>query len=473
MYSCPNCAANLKFDISRQALFCEACETVLDPYSVVKEQDAEVQQYFEVTTFTCPQCGGEIISEDNEAAAFCSFCGGSTILDSRISKARRPFFIIPFKKTKKDCVESYKKMVGSDIFASDEVRNEKNIESFRGIYMPYWTYRYEKNGIVSVSATKSYQRGNYRYTEHHKLTGNLESKYDNISFDASSSFADNLSNAIAPFDQSQQLPFTPSFLSGFYADASDVGNDVYISDGRELVADDMSRKLKMTQPFSKYATKEKEIRSELLPQCTNGKLCMFPVWFMSLRTKGKNGEDRVSYAVVNGQTGRAAGDIPISMKKYTLISAGFGLLLFLILNFVFNLTISPKTSGLVATIMCVVMGIVFKNRETEINRRSIGADDKGIMSVSDEGLAVTKVNAANTLKKMKKQKTFFWIPVAVTALTDLINPVDDFWYYFSAILALAFVVLLIIRIVGRFNELTTRKLPQFNRTGGDDSASNL
>ncbi len=69
MYECPNCAGNLKFDIARQQLHCEYCGTMMDPYQVSGERDAEEKAgEYEVTVFTCPQCGGEILSEDTTAA---------------------------------------------------------------------------------------------------------------------------------------------------------------------------------------------------------------------------------------------------------------------------------------------------------------------------------------------------------------------------------------------------------------------
>ena len=40
MYECPNCAGNLKFNIARQQLHCEYCDTQVDPYSFHKEKDA-------------------------------------------------------------------------------------------------------------------------------------------------------------------------------------------------------------------------------------------------------------------------------------------------------------------------------------------------------------------------------------------------------------------------------------------------
>mgnify|MGYP002903218679 FL=1 len=145
MLSCPNCGGNLKFDIPSQQLSCEHCHTLFDPYDFDgKTSDAEESKTFngdyEVTIFTCPQCGGEILSTDNAAAGFCSFCGASTILYSRISHEKRSNYIIPFQKTKEQCKEAYARRMKHSIFAPKELRDPSYIDSFRGIYMPYWAF---------------------------------------------------------------------------------------------------------------------------------------------------------------------------------------------------------------------------------------------------------------------------------------------------------------------------------------------
>ena len=58
MYQCPNCGAGLRFDIPSQQLFCDHCGSTLDPYEAEKEKDAEEREEYDVTIFTCPQCGG-------------------------------------------------------------------------------------------------------------------------------------------------------------------------------------------------------------------------------------------------------------------------------------------------------------------------------------------------------------------------------------------------------------------------------
>lgn len=78
----------------------------MDPYDFHKKRDAQESRlpespaggkhderlpeikFYKTTLFTCPQCGGELITEDDTVATFCSYCGGSTILDSRIKRKK-------------------------------------------------------------------------------------------------------------------------------------------------------------------------------------------------------------------------------------------------------------------------------------------------------------------------------------------------------------------------------------------------
>ena len=234
MFACKNCGGNVKYDIASGQLACEYCHSLFDPYAYEdKTSDAEVSKDFDATIFTCPQCGGEIISTDNTAAGFCSFCGASTVLYSRISKEHRPDYIIPFQKTKDDCKQAYSRLMAKAIFAPSELKDPKKIDSFRGIYMPYWTYYVTSNGSLNIPATKSQRRGDYIITDHFNLTGTLDSYYKGLSYDASSSFDDSISESLAPYDVKGMKEFTPAYLSGFYGDTADVDSAVYKPDAEE------------------------------------------------------------------------------------------------------------------------------------------------------------------------------------------------------------------------------------------------
>lgn len=124
-----------------------------------------------------------------------------------------------------------------------------------------------------------------------------------------------MSSAIAPFDLRQGREFAPSFLSGFYADTNDVEKHVYLQEAEDIVVRHAAGQLARDSVCRKYHAEAAEggqrIRNALRPAERTSELAMLPVWFLSYR----NG-DRVSYAVVNGQTGKAAADLPVDMKKY-------------------------------------------------------------------------------------------------------------------------------------------------------------
>ena len=65
MYQCSGCGGPLKFDIATQNMKCEQCMSLTDPYSLQIKDGAE--ESYDATVFTCPHCGGEIISMDDRS----------------------------------------------------------------------------------------------------------------------------------------------------------------------------------------------------------------------------------------------------------------------------------------------------------------------------------------------------------------------------------------------------------------------
>ncbi len=593
MYECPNCAANLKFNIARQMLYCENCETTVDPYAFHKEKDAEErvvsaadvngekpagiqEEEYEVTIFSCPQCGGEILSEDTTAATFCSFCGSATILDSRISRERRPGYIIPFTKTKKDCEKAYAKMMHRAFFAPSDLKDKAHIEKFRGIYMPYWVYSFEKNGPASFRGKKTYRRGDYVYSKYYQLDCEVEESYKGFAYDASASFSDNLSNAIAPFDLKEGKPFAPTFLSGFYADTNDVDRYVYESEAENIVIGDACKRIVKQRGCRKYHVNEgsnlRYLKSAVRPTECKAELAMLPVWFLSYR----NG-DRVSYAVVNGQTGEVAADLPVDFKKYVIGSAVLAVPLFILLNLFF--TIRPTTILWIAAILAVICALISNVQMSGIVMRESGADDKGLMfakkhgymsEASTQGQDLAEAMAAGRERQRRKKRDnpttkalkmvgisllvmiavaalptvvlpmvtrslmtgmmtgeatvsytinlmpilsramlflfigCFFLPIIISVckqasgkkkssfgrnmkvklptlmkpiaalvlavVIQILNPVADEFYYIGAFVCMGAILWAIMDIIKQHNLLTTRKLPQFNKRGGDENA---
>lgn len=530
MFSCPNCGGNLKFDIPSQQLGCEHCQTLIDPYSMEEKTPAtESTNEFEVTVFTCPQCGGEILSTDTSAAEFCSFCGASTILHSRLTKEKRPSYIIPFQKTKEDCKQAYQKMMSRAIFAPKEFKNPKHIDSFRGIYMPYWAFYVEQKGPFSFSGSKSHRKGDYIYTDSYALRGEMDAYYKGLSYDASSSFDDTISEKIAPYDVKGMKAFTPAYLSGFYADTADVDSGLYLNDAETTAFDNSIDQVYHHYPSLEYSGLD--FPSDLHTEVKTVDSAMFPVWFLSYR----NG-NRVAYATVNGQTGKVVSDLPVDIRKYTLGSLLLALPIFVLLNLFF--TIIPSNLLAITSFIALFAALIFSLELDSIAEKDAGIHDRGRMF--KEKPEMLSFSNKKRKKKAKKKKNsgvtnilpwiivafwvfclgstfilpildalstdlpFVWIiilviavfvavygfntrknlpekppiigfvaalvSIVISAIIGFINPVSDIFYYAGVILSLIAIFITIMDIMKSYNVLATRRLPQFDRTGGDDHA---
>ena len=143
----------------------------------------------------------------------------------------KPEHIIPFQVTKEDCKKAYCKEVRRHPFVSRKYSNPDLIESFRGIYMPYWSYRAVMQGQFSVRATSPRERISSDTYEiiHYDLVGNSNLAMEGYSRDASLSFDDDISESLAPYEYKEQKPFVPGYLSGFYAETGNVDPHEYDS----------------------------------------------------------------------------------------------------------------------------------------------------------------------------------------------------------------------------------------------------
>ena len=468
MYACPNCGGGLRFDISSQKLKCDYCDSDHDPYDITKEKDAGVETgEYGVTIFTCPQCGGEVMTTDESITGFCTFCGASTVLDARMSKEKRPAKIITFKKTKEDCKNIYKKMAGKALFAPRELKDPEYLEKFRGIYIPYWVYDISYDETVKAAGVTTSTGLNSITTNYYDVYCGVDAEYTGVSYDASASFDDHISETIAPFNTANMQEFTPSFLSGFYADTADVDKNLYRADAVKAAQTDAAAQLASFNGLRQYSVSHDAARQALSGkerinrEVNEPQLGLFPVWFLSYRTK----KDRVAYAVVNAENGEISADLPVSVGKYVLFSLIMAAPIFALLAFLFTLT-PGWTLGLTAA-LAVISLIVYAKEISELKKRHLKYDDKGFYE--KYGPKQDK----EELKKIAPARGALGsiAAIAIVLIVLRINPVDDFYFYAAAIAAIIGVCLTMSAIIRRYNILMTRPSPKFyERRGGNDSA---
>ena len=267
--------------------------------------------------------------------------------------------------------------------------------------MPYWLYDMSVTGPVSARSSTSHRSGDYIITDHYSLSGNIQAAYNGVSYDASSTFADDISNDIAPYSVKDITAFTPSFLSGYYADIADVSADTYVGAARDLGRSCAETYLRQKTPFGKESLDGKI--NLPTPNMNVKRSAMFPVWFMAYR-RG----NRVAYATVNGQTGKVCADIPVSIPKYLVCAILMAIVSFPILQFL--LTLTPHSIMILVSIISIVVACMYNGEMKKILSLETHDSDLGYQSRIDKiqnNRMQAQKGADNNNAKKKKNGTSF------------------------------------------------------------------
>ena len=528
MFKCPNCGGTLVFDVGMQKLVCRYCrsEINVEDYKVDNSVQADA-----MSVYTCSDCGARLISPDQSAVAFCSYCGSQKILEERMQEKLDPQKIIPFKVPKSTCINNYKNTVKKIPYMPKELKDAEFLENFRGVYIPYWRLKTGFTDEPLKLKGYSYARsGEYVYTREFRVEANLGSRITGLPYDASSSFDDAIAESIAPYRQKSIRNYRPGYLAGFCADLPDVDPEIYRKEAEEKAVEEAVSAIKNT--FSRKSDitvslpdSKKKLRELLKPHPEATAALYLPVWFLTWRRR-----DRVAYMVMNGETGEAAMDIPVSLGSFFAVSALTAGILFALMTLFVSMT-APTALLLSMTLSTAAMmlyqrqtkkihdrethvfdrGYFIEGRDTEISERRAERIRRrrlrntwavpavvvtvfllllewGVYAVADgmpderaqvASFFLFPVAAYNVLRAL----TFTWHIREKSVILEILAgafgilygyyvlytlQVHDYMYYIGCILCIGSVLLSSIGMIRKYNLLATRPLPTFfDRTGGD------
>ena len=369
MYGCPGCGSMMTFDIPGQELKCGHCGRTESVAEADKREARTAGSSFSVDLLTCPTCGAEIRTMNTAQAAFCSYCGASVMLEQRETEMEAPETVAPFQVTREQCFEKYRSMVSKSLCADRRLKKDVTAESFRGIYVPHYIYSAAVKGETVLEGTET--KGNDTY--YYNTSVSLNHQFDNILHDASREMPDAMSEKIAKVDRDAFKPFSPAYLSGFYADVPDTEESAYEPFARaeavRLGLKDVMSDLKGGYNYSTTEA-EKKLVNMAHAKCTGRTLV--PVWFMSIRSRG-----RLLYAIQNGVTGEMVADLPMDIPRFGLIALIAAVPIFLLLNYI-NLVLRPEMVMIVAMLMAL-------GAQWIVNRHRNNIRDKELAEQASEG----------------------------------------------------------------------------------------
>lgn len=290
-------------------------EFTWDPASAAQWSDEEQTA---VRSYTCQSCGGELITDENTAATFCTYCESPTILPGRLSGSIRPDAVLPFQKSKEDAQAAFSALCKGKPLLPRSFFQHQRVEKITGIYVPFWLYDCASTFDGKYKATQvrrwSDSRYHYTKTDHYLLMRAASADFAGIPMDASSKMDDSIMESIEPFDFTQMIEFDTSYLSGFFADKYDVEAD----QGQERIRQRVSATMEqMIQPsMIGYATAVPTAK-QLNVLHSKARYVLLPVWMLHTRYR-----DKTYVFAMNGQTGKMTGTFPVCPKRSAVWFAG-------------------------------------------------------------------------------------------------------------------------------------------------------
>lgn len=277
--------------------------------------------------FTCSSCGAQIVCDENTMATECCYCGNPTMLPSRFEGMLKPDFVIPFKKTKEEAVAALKEFYkGKKLLPAAFTANNR-VEAIQAMYVPFWLF----DSSVTASGTYHATRDSVVETEDEIITTTMhyncvregEMAFEHIPVDGSKKMDDSFMESIEPFDYSEMVPFSTAYLTGYLADKYDVDAEAAVKRADERVVKSAEGCLEAT--VNGYTMVSDNGDCAVMKDESAVHYAMAPVWILTTSY-----EDKPYTFMMNGQTGKFVGSLPVDygkLRNYTLLAFVLGTLL--------------------------------------------------------------------------------------------------------------------------------------------------
>ena len=339
-FKCPCCGGYLEFQPSLQKFKCLYCSQVLSEEELL-DRSNEKQEAFaaaqaaepaaakaeHLRTYQCQMCGAEIVTDETTAATRCYFCHSPVVLHDRLDEEFKPDGVIPFQLDKETAEKKFMDYVKPKKFVDRSFFNSAQLEMFSGVYYPWWYADVEGEADFEGEGTRSSvtTTSTHIITTTRVYTVQREGKlsFRNLARKALMKADGKLSDGIHPYDVDGIKPYASGYLSGFLAEKRDIpeatAKEEMTAEARGYASDMMQQ----DHPFNSlsgntnfWATKVKM------------KYVLLPAWVLTYKG-GKDGAPY--YYMMNGQTGRVCGKLPIDKKRLLATALGVGLAVFLAL----------------------------------------------------------------------------------------------------------------------------------------------
>jgi hypothetical protein len=333
-HPCPACGAQAEWNPGKQKLICPFCGTE-SPYKVsdsgaIEELDL-VRALREIPdesrgwqteriTVQCQSCKAVSVFAPDRVGQRCEFCGSPALVPyEEIKSPIRPQSLLPFRVADTTVREQIRRWYKSKWLAPNALKSRALVDTVRGVYIPYWTFD------AKVVCPWEAEAGHYYYTTetYRDNKGNLQTRqvrhvrwepasgvvnhfFDDEPIPGTRGVNHGLLKQVEPFPTNELTPYDTSYLSGFVVEHYQV---VLLEAAQ---ASEASMHEKLEQMCASQVPGDTYRNLVIHPTFSDRtfKHILVPIWLLTY-TYGT----RAFHVLVNGSTGRMAGEYPKSPWK--------------------------------------------------------------------------------------------------------------------------------------------------------------
>jgi len=347
---CPGCGGGLKFKPG-VGFKCEYCLSVytqeqLDAFNQTATADGDPRPAAEVSpsaaadakqgeavVYSCPSCGAQVMTDATTAATSCHYCHNPIVLSGKVSGDNKPDKVIPFVLTKEQAAEQFRKHCEGRTFLPKDFYSEEQIENLYGVYYPYWVVDAEVDGTYTAvgEVEKITRSGDDRHVQ---VTSYDVERSGNVSLQDMTGAAIRSEEAeilgyVLPYELSKAQDFSMSYLLGFRAEMKNV-EQKDLKPEIEQTKKDLTRQL-LRSGLSQYnSVINEDVRLKTLSE--KWEYALLPVWIVTYKYA-----DKIYMYGINGQTGKAFGELPVDKNKLTIASVLSGVAAAVIMFLIFTM----------------------------------------------------------------------------------------------------------------------------------------
>ncbi|PYR79009.1 MAG: zinc ribbon domain-containing protein [Acidobacteria bacterium] len=348
-HPCPACGAQAEWNPGKQKLVCPFCGTEapydvtqagaiveLDLVKALRELPDEARGWqVERRTVQCRSCKAVSVFDPARVGQRCEFCGSPELVDYQEIKAPiRPQSLLPFKVPESTVREQIRRWYKSKWLAPGSLKTRALVDTVRGVYIPYWTFDAQVVCPWNAEAghyyytTESYMEGGRTQTRQVRqvrwepASGVVRHFFDDEPVPGTHGVSQALLRQVEPFMTNELTPYDTAYLSGFIVEHY----QVVLLDAAKASQEQMTRKLYDLCAAQIPGDTFRNLQIQPTYSGQTFKHILVPVWLLTYTYAAK-----VYQLIVNGHSGRMAGQYPKSPWKIALIVLGVIILIIIFL----------------------------------------------------------------------------------------------------------------------------------------------